>query len=140
VEDCLKAIIGYGLALDLTLRDVQEELKKKGHPWEIAKGFDNACPISPFLPMTYLDPLRNLELLHNLELKLTVNNQVRQHGNTQQMLVKVPELLAYMSQFFTLLAGDVVLTGTPAGVGELHKGDKLWLELESRHQFATVVI
>lgn len=134
VAEVEENIVGYALALDLTLRDIQEELKAKGHPWELAKAFDNACPISPFVPA------RQIAEPHNLELKLTVNGTVRQHGNTQQMMMKIPELLVYISSYFTLLAGDVVLTGTPAGVGELHSKDSLQLELDRRYQFTTMVV
>ncbi|ALG67757.1 fumarylacetoacetate hydrolase family protein [Beggiatoa leptomitoformis] len=133
VSDVAAAIIGYALALDLTLRDLQDELKVKGHPWEMAKAFDNACPISPFIPVEQIqDP-------QNVDIRLTVNGQLRQEGNTRQMITKINELLAYISTYFTLLPGDVVLTGTPAGVGELKSGDQLLLELENDYSFVTTV-
>ncbi|WP_417584279.1 fumarylacetoacetate hydrolase family protein [Nitrincola sp.] len=120
--DAVKAIAGVGLALDLTLRDLQSALKAKGLPWEKAKAFDGSCSLSPFVVPTGLD-------LTQLELSLWINDQLRQQGNTAQMLLPVTALLAYISEWFTLLPGDVVLTGTPAGVGELHAGDKLCLQL-----------
>ena len=118
-EEALQAISGIGLALDLTLRDVQTKLKDKGQPWEKAKSFDGACPIEcmPFRP--------NQADIDNLSLNLTVNGTVTQHGNTSQMLFKPIELIAYISQWFTLLPNDIVLTGTPAGVGKLQTGDIL---------------
>ncbi|HXH02731.1 MAG TPA: fumarylacetoacetate hydrolase family protein [Candidatus Competibacteraceae bacterium] len=123
------AVAGYGLALDLTLREVQERLKRQGQPWERAKAFDGACPLSPFLPPAALpDP-------QHVDLALTVNGEVRQQGNTSQMMWGIFPLLAEISRTFTLLPGDVVLTGTPAGVGALASGDRLELILAGRHRF-----
>jgi 2-keto-4-pentenoate hydratase/2-oxohepta-3-ene-1,7-dioic acid hydratase in catechol pathway len=115
-----QAIAGYGVALDLTLRDCQTALKKAGQPWEKAKGFDNACPVSGFIPRAEFqgDP-------QNTSLSLTVNGEVRQHGSTADMIHPVLPLIAYMSRFFTLHPGDIVLTGTPEGVGPLYSGDEL---------------
>lgn len=115
-----QAIAGYGVALDLTLRDIQSQMKKAGQPWEKAKGFDNSCPISGFiLAADFKDDPQNTPLL------LKVNGEVRQQGTTAEMLHKIVPLIAYMSRFFTLKPGDVVLTGTPQGVGPLHSGDEL---------------
>lgn len=122
-----KAIAGYGVALDLTLRDVQSKMKKGGHPWEKAKGFDNACPVSGFIPAAEFgcDP-------QNVALGLKVNGELRQNGNTKDMLHKILPLIAYMSRYFTLRAGDIVLTGTPEGVGPLQSGDELDIILNDR--------
>ncbi len=117
------AIVGIGLAIDLTLRDEQDALKAKSHPWEMAKGFDAACPITAFLP---LDPALDLA---NLELKLAVNGRRRQFGNSAQMLTPILELVCYASAQFSLWPGDVVLTGTPKGVGPLLPGDRLSADL-----------
>lgn len=131
-ETSRQAVAGYGIALDLTLRDLQNELKKKGHPWETAKAFDGSCPLSPFLaPEALPDPQAT-------DLALQVNGQLRQRGNTQQMMVSLFELMAYISTHFTLQPGDVVLTGTPAGVGPLQSGDILMLSLAG-HDFAARV-
>ncbi len=127
------AITGIGLALDLTLRDLQNELKTAGHPWERAKAFDGACPVSRFAP-----PPRGRDF-SALGLRAVVNGEVRQRGNSGQMLFAIPELLAYMSHWFTLEPGDIVLTGTPEGVGPLHSGDELKLELDGVAGFATRV-
>ncbi|QRG77472.1 fumarylacetoacetate hydrolase family protein [Citrobacter sp. R56] len=115
-----KAIAGYGVALDLTLRDIQGKMKKAGQPWEKAKGFDNSCPLSGFIPVAEFkdDP-------QNTMLSLSINGEMRQHGTTADMIHPIIPLIAYMSKFFTLKAGDVVLTGTPEGVGPLHSGDEL---------------
>ena len=114
---------GYGVCLDLTLRELQAELKTKGQPWERAKAFDGACPTAPFLkPEALPDP-------RAVELSLTVNGEPRQRGNTRQMILGIFELIAHISRSFSLLPGDVVLTGTPAGVAELRPGDQLVLGL-----------
>lgn len=117
------SIAGLGLALDLTLRDVQDALKAKGLPWEKAKAFDGACPLSDFVRPSEGTGLA--AQLANLRLRLWVNGEVRQDGNTADMLTPVVPLLVYMSRHFTLEPGDVVLTGTPKGVGPLLPGDRL---------------
>ena len=119
-EHVEKAIAGYGVALDLTLRDLQSKMKKAGQPWEKAKAFDNSCPVSGFIPASEFsdDP-------QNTPLSLTINGEVRQNGTTADMIHKIVPLIAYMSRFFTLRAGDVILTGTPEGVGPLASGDEL---------------
>lgn len=118
-EAAERAVVGIGLALDLTLRDVQSRLKEKGHPWEVAKGFDGACPLSPFAVVT------NQPDWSAVSFSLDIDGERRQTGATGDMLFAVPELLAEMSRHFTLEAGDVVLTGTPAGVGPLPRSAEL---------------
>lgn len=113
------AIAGIGLGLDLTLREVQDGLKAKGLPWEKAKAFDGACPLSNFVAPALVGDLADVRI------RLLVNGELRQDGNTSDMLTPVLPLLVYMSTFFTLEAGDVVLTGTPKGVGPLQVGDRL---------------
>lgn len=116
-------IAGYGVAIDLTLRDVQGELKKKGLPWEIAKGFDTSCPLSCFAEASAVpDP-------HNLRLVMTVNGETRQDGNSAMMIHRIPQLVSHMSQIFTLEPGDVILTGTPSGVSAIGAGDRLTAEI-----------
>jgi len=122
-EQAAAAILGVGVALDLTLRDLQNELKQQGQPWEKAKAFDGSCPLSAFEPVDAFDALDDIEL------QLTVNNAVRQTGSSRQMLTDIVSLIEYISHWFTLNPGDVVLTGTPAGVGPLHPGDALEIEL-----------
>ncbi len=124
-EAVRKGIVGYGLGLDLTLRDVQNGLKEKGHPWEVAKAFDGSCPLTAFvLAEQVADPL-------NLGLQLERNGVLQQKGNTSEMITNIFDLVAFMSAQFTLLPGDVVMTGTPAGVGPLESGDELTLTLGS---------
>jgi len=128
------AIAGVGLGLDLTLRDLQGKLKEKGHPWEKAKAFDGSCPLSPFVaPSAVAD-------LQDVEIKLMVNGEVRQQGNSAAMLNKVLPLLSHASEFFTLEPGDVVLTGTPAGVGPVVAGDQLEVELTGLLAVSTAAV
>ena len=112
------AIAGIGLALDLTLRDVQDQLKKDGHPWERAKAFDGAYPVSEFVSPGGL-------ALQGLTLQLWRNGQLQQDGHTSQMLFPIAALIAEISGNFSLQPGDIVSTGTPAGVGPLQSGDVL---------------
>lgn len=117
------AILGFGLGLDLTLRDLQSRLKEKSHPWEIAKSFDGACPLSEFMAAAEVREPQNTAL------SLSVNGSVRQQGNTSDMITPLYQLIAFMSQHFSLRPGDVILTGTPAGVAALNVGDQLRAEL-----------
>lgn len=126
-------IAGVGLGLDLTLRDLQNQLKAKGHPWELAKAFDGSCPLGPFVaPAQFSD-------LSHIALELKINGETRQKGNTSDMLTPIAGLLAYISRYFTLEPGDVVMTGTPAGVGPLKSGDGLTLLLADRFEFTARV-
>ncbi|MGC1332939.1 fumarylacetoacetate hydrolase family protein [Pseudomonas sp.] len=132
-EEVLDAISGFAPALDLTLRDVQSKLKEKGLPWELAKSFDGAAVIAPFVaPGTFPD-------VTDIPVRLTINGQVRQDGNSNLMLNPIVPMIQYMAAHFSLQAGDVVLTGTPAGVGALNPGDALVLELPGASRFEAVV-
>jgi 5-carboxymethyl-2-hydroxymuconate isomerase len=123
VDQAMEFIAGYGVGIDLTLRDVQSELKKKGLPWEIAKGFDTSCPLSSFVEASSVaDP-------QNLQIRLTVNGGIRQDGNTSMMIHRIPAIISHMSGSFTLDPGDVILTGTPAGVSRIVPGDHLVAEI-----------
>lgn len=118
------AIWGYSLALDLTLRDVQAELKKLGRPWDIAKGFDGACPVAGFVPASEIrDP-------QSLTFSLDVNDARRQTGDARLMIRSITQMISEMSYWFSLQPGDIILTGTPAGVGPLLSGDRLSLCLD----------
>jgi len=123
-ETAMEYVAGYGTAIDMTLRDVQNVLKAKGLPWEIAKGFDTACPLSDFVPASAVaDP-------HDLRLRLSVNGEKRQDGTSSAMIHRVPQIIAHVSAIFTLEPGDVILTGTPAGVGPVVPGDVMEAEIE----------
>ncbi|XP_046362356.1 acylpyruvase FAHD1, mitochondrial-like [Haliotis rufescens] len=115
--DAMKHVGGYVLALDMTARDFQDEAKKKGQPWTMAKGFDTSCPVGEFIEKSKIpDP-------SNVQLWLKVNSDKRQDGNTKDMIFNVPYLISYVSQYFTLEPGDLLLTGTPSGVGPVVEGD-----------------
>jgi 5-carboxymethyl-2-hydroxymuconate isomerase len=117
--DALAHVAGYGVALDMTLRDVQDNLKKKGLPWEIAKGFDTSCPLSDFVPTDKVaDP-------QDLTICLVLNGEQRQNGSTGLMINSVARIISYLSGIFTLEEGDLILTGTPAGVGRVQAGDRM---------------
>jgi 2-keto-4-pentenoate hydratase/2-oxohepta-3-ene-1,7-dioic acid hydratase in catechol pathway len=121
-SDIAAAVAGVGLALDLTLRDLQDGLKSKGQPWERAKAFDGSCPLSGFAPVNGLD-------LQAMDLSLHRNGRLQQSGNSRDMVFPIATLLRDISAVFSLLPGDVVLTGTPAGVGPLRSGDQLTAKL-----------
>jgi acylpyruvate hydrolase len=108
-----------GLGIDFTARDIQSRHKEKGLPWELAKGFDHSAPISNFLPKSqFID-------LTDLNLKLDVNGETRQDGNTKDLLFSFEKLIAFVSQYITLKKGDLIFTGTPEGVAAVKPGDRL---------------
>lgn len=116
-NEAMDFVGGYTLALDMTARDLQAKAKQLGHPWTVAKGFDTSCPVGRFIPKEQVpDP-------QNLQLTCHVNNVLRQDGNTKDMIFQIPALINYISGYFTLEPGDVILTGTPAGVGAVSDGD-----------------
>ncbi|MNO69789.1 Ureidoglycolate lyase [compost metagenome] len=132
-EEVLDAISGYAPALDLTLRDVQAKLKEKGLPWELAKSFDGAFVLAPFVNADqFPDPT-------DIGIRLTINGEVRQDGNSRDMLNPIVPLIQYISGHFSLQPGDVISTGTPAGVGPLQLGSELVLELPGTCRFESRV-
>lgn len=115
-EDALDLVAGYAIGLDMTLRDVQAEKKKKGLPWTEAKAFDTSLALGSFIPKTDVpDP-------NDLDVWLTVDGETRQHGNTRDMIFDVPKLIEAASKVMTLFPGDVLCTGTPEGVGPVEPG------------------
>jgi 2-keto-4-pentenoate hydratase/2-oxohepta-3-ene-1,7-dioic acid hydratase in catechol pathway len=129
-EQVATSIAGIGLGLDLTLRDVQAQLKDKGHPWERAKSFDGACPLTDFVSVN----LASMDAWQSIGLKLEKNAKLQQQGSSAEMLFSILPLIAHMSEHFSLQPGDVILTGTPAGVGPLEVGDTLLAELSLGHE------
>jgi len=117
VERVKEVVLGYTVANDVTARDAQ----RTDGQWARAKGFDSSCPLGPWIDTTF-DPA-------DAQIVTRLNGEVRQDGNTADMVRKIPELIAYISSAFTLLPGDVILTGTPAGVGELSHGDRVEVEI-----------
>ena len=117
-----------GLGIDFTARDIQQKCKEKGLPWEKAKAFDGSAVIGDFYNKSNFD-------LENLSFKLFKNDKVVQDGNTKAMLWKVDELISYVSQYFTLKKGDIIFTGTPAGVGKVSENDILIGEINNCKAF-----
>ncbi len=122
-----------GLGIDFTARDLQSKLKEKGLPWEKAKAFDGAAVISEFLPKS------NFEDINNINFHLENNGKVVQKGNTSLMLWKIDELIEYISKYFTLKIGDIIFTGTPAGVAKVNPNDRLTGFVENTKVFSILV-
>jgi len=119
LETALDHVWGYGVGLDMTRRDLQGQCKEKRHPWEIGKAFDYSVPASDLVPAS--------EIGHPTDgaIWLKINGEMRQQGNLNQMIWKVPEMISYLSGLFTLAPGDLILSGTPSGVGPVKRGDQL---------------
>ena len=122
-----------GLGIDFTARDLQAQLKAKGLPWEKAKAFDGAAVIGEWLPK------KNFENINNLNFSLKKNEEIVQNGNTSLMLWKIDEIIEYVSKYFTLKIGDIIFTGTPAGVGRVIANDKLKGFIEDKQLFSITV-
>lgn len=122
-----------GLGIDFTARDLQQKCKEMGHPWEIAKAFDNSAVISnQFIRKENFD-------LQDISFRLTQNGDIKQHGNSSDMIFSIDKLISYVSKFITLKTGDLIYTGTPAGVGPIHIGDTLEGFIGEVKMFETVV-
>jgi len=115
-----------GLGIDFTARDIQARHKEKGLPWELAKAFDNSAPVSIFLPKS------DFEDMYKLSFELKVNGETKQNGHTKDLLFSFEKIISFVSQYITLKKGDLIFTGTPAGVGKVNKGDKLEASLEGK--------
>ncbi|RMX07857.1 FAA hydrolase family protein [Corticibacter populi] len=118
-EQALAHIYGYAVGLDLTRRDLQAELKKAGRPWSIAKGFDQSAPIGPITPRGQLPQIEHAGIT------LSIDGQLRQSGNTDELIWKLAEVVAHISNGWELQPGDLIFTGTPAGVGAVNRGEEL---------------
>ncbi len=123
-EKAMEYVLGYTVLLDVTARDLQWEAKRRGLPWTVSKGFDTFAPVGPRVV-----DRRELNI-DDLELGLRVNGEVRQLARTSEMIFKIPEIIEYVSGIMTLEPGDIIATGTPAGVGPLRHGDRVeaWIE------------
>ncbi|MCZ2356616.1 MAG: fumarylacetoacetate hydrolase family protein [Bacteroidia bacterium] len=124
---------GVGLGIDFTARDLQQKLKQKGLPWELSKAFDKSAVISEFYP------IHSFQNIHELSFELFINGLQKQQGNTREMLFSIPKIISFVSMYFTLIAGDIIFTGTPAGVGKVNHGDLLAGKLNG-HEILTVSI
>ncbi|MEM5585419.1 fumarylacetoacetate hydrolase family protein [Roseibium sp. AS2] len=134
VEAALDHVYGYAVSLDMTRRDLQGAAKKMGRPWETGKAFEQSAPITPLVPVS--------ESAHPDKgaIRLTVNGDLRQEGDLNQMIWKVPEMISYLSDYFELAAGDVILTGTPSGVGPVERGDKLVVTVDGLPSLEVTVV
>ncbi|MGI9367477.1 MAG: fumarylacetoacetate hydrolase family protein [Ruegeria sp.] len=133
VEDALDNVFGYGLSLDMTRRDLQGQMKKMGRPWEIGKAFERSAPCGP------IHRASDVGHLDKGAITLTVNGDTRQEGDLNQMIWKVPEMIAYLSEYFELAAGDVILSGTPSGVGPVNRDDVMVLSVEDLDSLTVTV-
>ncbi len=120
-----------GIGIDLTARDLQSECKKKGLPWEIAKAFDSSAPLGEFVPK------EKLNLDDGIRFRLNINGEIRQSGNSSDMIFSFDKIIAYVSRFVTLKMGDLIFTGTPEGVGPLKQGDLLEAFIEGEQLLRT---
>jgi len=133
VETALDHVFGYGLALDMTRRDLQGIAKKAGRPWEIGKAFERSAPCGP------VNPVSEVGHPNHGRVALTVNGELRQEGDLNQMIWKVPEMISYLSEYFQLAAGDVILSGTPSGVGPVSRGDTLVVAIDGLGEMTVTV-
>lgn len=133
-SDALNYISGVGIGIDFTARDIQQKAKEAGHPWTIAKGFDTFAPISSFVP------IKEIIDIQNIDLKLSVNNSIKQLGNTSQMIFSVAKIVSYLSKIFTLYPGDLIFTGTPSGVSAIKSGDLVIASLGKNLTSLTVTV
>ena len=134
VADALNHVFGYALSLDMTRRDLQGEQKKAGRPWEIGKAFERSAPIGK------IHTVEEVGHLDTGRVELKVNDEIKQEGDLNQMIWKVPEMISYLSDYFELAAGDVILSGTPAGVGPIVKGDVMQLSVEGLGSMSIPVV
>lgn len=134
IADALNHVWGYAVSLDMTRRDLQGEAKKLGRPWEIGKAFERSGPVGPLFPVTQVGHPDH----GRIELK--VNGQIRQEGDLNQMIWKVPEMISYLSEYFELQAGDVIMAGTPSGVGAVVRGDTMEATIEGLGNLVVKVV
>lgn len=134
VNDALQAVEAISVGLDITARDIQAKAKKSGLPWTLAKGFDTFAPLGNF---TAIGDFTNLQ---NLDIRVNVNSEIRQSGNTSNMIFSVPEIITYLSSRFTLYPGDLIFTGTPEGVSQINQGDIIEATLGSNLSTLTVYV
>ena len=134
LEAALDHVWGYGVGLDMTRRDLQGEAKKMGRPWEIGKAFEHSAPMTPIRPAS--------DIGHPSEgaITLKVNGELRQSGDLNQMIWKTPEMITYLSEHFVLGAGDLIMAGTPAGVGPVARGDRLEGHIDGVGDLSVVVV
>ena len=128
-NEAMDYVGGYALCLDMTARDLQEKCKEKRIPWSICKGFDTSCPVSTFISKSKIKDPKEIHLRLTVQNSMNGKLEERQNEQTNLMIFDIPTLIEYISHYFTLEIGDLILTGTPAGVGKVSPGDKIISEL-----------
>lgn len=134
LEKAMDHVFGYAVGLDMTRRDLQGEMKKMGRPWEIGKAFENSAPMGAIVPA------KNVVNPHEGQVELKVNGDTRQTGDLNQMIWKVPEMISYLSEYYEIAAGDLIMSGTPAGVGPVSKGDVMVGTVEGVGEITITVV
>jgi fumarylpyruvate hydrolase len=134
VDDALEHVYGYGLGIDMTRRDLQSVAKEQRRPWEPGKAFERSAPMSGIIPASRIGhPDRG-------RISLSINGDLRQEGDLGQMIWKVPEMISYLSRFYDIAAGDIIMSGTPSGVGPVSRGDDIKADLEGVTSLTVKVI
>lgn len=134
VETALEHVWGYAPCLDMTRRDLQSVAKKAGRPWEIGKAFERSAPVGK------LQSVQDVGHLNQGHIELSLDGDIKQRGDLNQMIWKVPEMIAYLSRYFELQAGDVIMSGTPSGVGPVQRGQTMTLRIEGLQDLTVQVI
>lgn len=134
LHNAVDHVFGYALSLDMTRRDLQKTMKDMRRPWEIGKAFERSAPVGPVHPVARVGhPTQG-------SLSLSVNGETRQQGDLNQMIWKIPEMISYLSEYFELAPGDVIQTGTPAGVAAVQKGDVMLMRVDGFEDLTVTVI
>ncbi len=134
IDNALEHVYGYAVGIDMTRRDLQAEMKQTRRPWEIGKAFERSAPIGPIVAAS------DIGHLDSGKITLKVNDEIRQQGDLNQMIWKVPEMIAYLSEYFEIGAGDLIMSGTPSGVGPIVRGDVMVAEVERIGELVVTVI
>lgn len=134
LEQAMDCVWGYGIGLDMTRRDLQGEAKKLGRPWEVGKSFEKSGPCTPLVPASECGHLEKGAIW------LKVNDEMRQEGDLDQMIWKTPEMISFLSRLFELQAGDIIMTGTPSGVGPINKGDVMVTHVDGLDPLTITVV
>ncbi len=134
IDNALEHVYGYAVGIDMTRRDLQAEMKQTRRPWEIGKAFERSAPMGPIVAAS------DIGHLDSGKITLKVNDEIRQQGDLNQMIWKVPEMIAYLSEYFEIGAGDLIMSGTPSGVGPVVRGDVMVAEVERIDELVVTVM
>ena len=134
VDNALENVYGYAIGIDMTRRDLQAEMKQTRRPWEIGKAFERSAPVGPIVAAS------DIGHLDSGKISLNVNGEIRQQGDLNQMIWKVPEMIAYLSEYFEIGPGDLIMSGTPSGVGPVVRGDVMVAAVEGIGELEVTVV